>query len=1723
MKNNTKKVLTCFLTALVILSTFFPNSGLAFADENKEPRETKLERVENPVSSSENTNSDEIKKNPDEMKSQEPNVTERSKRVTSPAKAPSDATGKVELKIARLVGSELKDVPVDWYTQQTVDSIVDLDISGNNYTIDKPYLVLKLPKTNKITDVRFVDSDAAETERYEDEDYQYIKYKYTSLSGGRHFSYQYFFKFDGHYAKSGDTIIAEAQLFDGNDKLIKKTEQTYRAKTVGFDIYTVHGRSDMRNVKKTTNADGHDYIVQGYVDKEGDTKTVGKAGYRTNLFAAIYPKKVEGINENVGIEYPKNLKIVYTYLKDEPGFRPIEKNPNEAWGYKGTYTCKKEDNKYTFIINNPTFASEHPNVVPDNRQATCANLLTKDNGVTVNKKLPIKIDFYKNVEKDGTGGEFIGTRYENFTFKPLVFTSGARFSYAKFCFGNYQIADEFVYIYHPEYYHLNGKFFKGQYNMDEKGGIPAVTFISNYNKGSSYSKPYEGGKTDKINEIYTRLDSEKTFFRSILLRARIDNAQNTNNEKHIKAVEDAINNGNTRVYGIDKEGREHLLNEHIKYNNIIEINDNTRKYDELVVRFENPVELDNLMLMLRERQWFIDSEIKELKNLGDGMHTYNTTAAVSHLDEKTNTYIKKKYQGNVNNTAFFTVTPLHPTVDTFISSPQVAEYKQDAVLNYQVGPKMPKFLHDQTLPYGELEKIKNVKTITLLPTGYEYTGKYEKNHDGYANWKKDPIKDPEIKTIKNYKGTGKTAIIVNYGDIKKAGHYPITLKIRATKYAHRGESDFVNYMTYDDNDFVRPIGSSKNRENDYVDALDLDDDGNVNEVFMQKHTTVTFVPPLELVIQNTVTQDGDFSLFATGDLGYDITHKINIFNNSIRDVKELSIINVLPHKNDHAISPNKDGEYPSRNSTFATPLTKAIEDVNDAELNKKIQFLYQLEPQGADLASVRDGKWLTKEQIKDFSKVSSIKIMLREGEMLKSKEEFNILIPSRIPGDTSLNETSDVAINSSAFSTDNINYTEGNITKVQFKTYLVKGIAYMDINQNGKYDDGDILQKNITVNVLNKDGTQAVDFNNRPITAKTDSDGKYSCNVYKRGEYMVEFKKTIVHRYSEKSSGEEDVANSIDKTTIGDDSAKTMSFVLSPVHTMQLKNVGLLPNYSKINILKTSEDEKNADGSPKKLKGVEFSIVTKDGKKVSNYKGEEIKNVVTDEKGEANFELVPYGEYIVKEVKTGDAYILSDKGHDVSLSDQTVTTKNDGKKVIKLEVKNKLKRGTIKLHKIDNTTKKTALKGVEFTLYDNAGKKIGDSKVTDENGNVQFENVPYGEYVLKETKGISGYEKLKKDIHVKVLKDKEIYSFEVINNKINPKINLSGEKVWDDKNNQDGIRPDSVTIHLLANEKDTGKTAKATKDSKWHYIFKDLPTYDQAGEKITYSIKEDVPQGYTCKIDGTTITNKHTPKLRDINVSKEWKGNKEDKVTVHLLANGNPTDKKLILNAENNWEDVFKDLPQYKDGKEIEYTVSEEKLAGYVAEITGTQNDGFVITNTYKPKPVSVDPPISKLVEGNPKSKSKFTFKMKALNKDFPTPEGSVDSEKTIQITGTGSNEFGEIEFKLPGTYTYEISEINDGIKNYKYDKSIYVITLEVEDKDGELYAKQNIVKKTADASKAEDTVKEIVFKNKYEEPKKEVVSPRTGDKNHPITYMALEGLFSSVLLMTLFKRRRNA
>lgn len=1395
MNSNIKKILTALLAAALVITTVLPGSRLVYADE-KPTAETVTTEEEKQASPMQDTLQDEDQLDPQGKTSPEEtgkqNIVdqnalretdspqekqEEAKEMTetetlvapqtqpaSPVKAPGNSTGKVELKIARLVGNKLETMPTDWYTQQVVDSVVDLDISGNNYSIEKPYLVLRLPKTDKIMDVKFVDSAAGKTERYEDENYQYIKYTYTRLIGGTHYTYQYYFTFDGHFAKNGDSIEAQAQLFDGNDTLVKEVKQTYTAKTVGFELWSAHGNSGMGNIHKTVNDDGHDYDVWGFINKAGDTKTIARAGNRTNVFAAVYPEKIDGINESVGIEYPKNLKIVYTYQEDEPGFReysPDGKGDHSVNGLKGKYTWKQDKNVYTFLIPNPTF-DKMRNGVPEatnGRYATYTNSVMKDNGVTVNKKLPIRIDYYKNANDDGTGGELLGTRYENFTFIPHVYQGGYGFSYQKFSFDNYNIADEFVYIYHPEYYHLNSKFYKGNFNMADKGGIPLSTFVSNWNAGSSYSNPYDGGKTDKVTEVYTKLLTNATYFRSVQLRAIIRNGQNTNNDKHKEAIKNAINNGNTKLYGIDNKGNQNLIKENIKLDELVEIEDSSRKYVELVVRFENPVELDNMTLQLRERQWFVSSELEALLKLGDGMHTYESECAVTRLDGS-NKSVKEKYVGYRGKPTYFTVTPLHPTVDSYISKPQVVEYKENATFDYLVGPKLPRIAHDNNVPYGDLEEIKNVKTITLLPSGYEYAGKYEKEmYD--SNWNSNKIADPTITTVENYQGSGKMAVIVDYGTIKKRAYYPIKLKLRATKYAARGESDFVNYMTYDDNDFIRPLPATGNA-NDYVDALDLDQDGNTSEIFMQRHTTVTFVPPLELVIKNAVKQDVEFQQEVTGDLGYDITQKINIFNNSIRDISKLSIIDVLPYKGDHSISPNDKGAYPDRNSTFTMPLTISLEDANDQTVNDKVSFFYQLTHQGSDLASVRDGQWLTANQVTDFSKVRSVKIVLKDGQALKSKEELNILLPSKIPGDTSLKEEKDVAVNSSAFSTDGTNYTEGNITKVRFTTYKVTGIAFLDRDKDkdGRYNSNDDrLQKNVTVKVLNKDGSQAVDFNNKPIIGKTDENGVYSLPVYKRGNYLVAFEKTAAQKFNKKSLGDEKEANSIDPATIKDNTAQTAAFSLNPAHRSQVKNVALLAQYGQIKIIKTSENEKDANGQPMKLAGVEFALTTQDGQPVQDDQDKTIANVTTDEKGEAIFKGIPYGDYVVKEVKAADRYALPTSGTNVTVSDKTAP---DSDKPIVVNITNVLIRGTITIHKTDASSRKKPLAGVEFTLYDDQGKEIA-KKTTDKNGDITFADLVYGAYTVKETKGLRGYRAFKQDIIVEIKENGKTYHYDVEN------------------------------------------------------------------------------------------------------------------------------------------------------------------------------------------------------------------------------------------------------------------------------------------------------------------------------------------------------------------------
>lgn len=89
----------------------------------------------------------------------------------------------------------------------------------------------------------------------------------------------------------------------------------------------------------------------------------------------------------------------------------------------------------------------------------------------------------------------------------------------------------------------------------------------------------------------------------------------------------------------------------------------------------------------------------------------------------------------------------------------------------------------------------------------------------------------------------------------------------------------------------------------------------------------------------------------------------------------------------------------------------------------------------------------------------------------------------------------------------------------------------------------------------------------------------------------------------------------------------------------------------------------------------------------------------------------------------------------------------------------------------------------------------------------------------------------------------------------------------------------------------------------------------------------------------------------NIPISKQWlddndnDGMRPESITVRLLRDGKETGKTLVLNEGNQWQGQFTDLAKYEDGKKIDYTIAEAKVEGYTSQITGSMEEGFVITN----------------------------------------------------------------------------------------------------------------------------------------------------------------------------------
>jgi LPXTG-motif cell wall-anchored protein len=126
------------------------------------------------------------------------------------------------------------------------------------------------------------------------------------------------------------------------------------------------------------------------------------------------------------------------------------------------------------------------------------------------------------------------------------------------------------------------------------------------------------------------------------------------------------------------------------------------------------------------------------------------------------------------------------------------------------------------------------------------------------------------------------------------------------------------------------------------------------------------------------------------------------------------------------------------------------------------------------------------------------------------------------------------------------------------------------------------------------------------------------------------------------------------------------------------------------------------------------------------------------------------------------------------------------------------------------------------------------------------------------------------------------------------------------------------------------------------------------GIEINYTVEEEAIPSYTTTLDDSDhgnikLINTYQTEKTEVKGYKIWNDNnnqanaRPEAIVINLLADGKQVDTKEVSEI-TNWMYEFTNLPKFKDGKEIVYTVTENTVKEYITKI-----EGFNIINTYSP------------------------------------------------------------------------------------------------------------------------------------------------------------------------------
>ncbi len=338
------------------------------------------------------------------------------------------------------------------------------------------------------------------------------------------------------------------------------------------------------------------------------------------------------------------------------------------------------------------------------------------------------------------------------------------------------------------------------------------------------------------------------------------------------------------------------------------------------------------------------------------------------------------------------------------------------------------------------------------------------------------------------------------------------------------------------------------------------------------------------------------------------------------------------------------------------------------------------------------------------------------------------------------------------------------------------------------------------------------------------------------------------------------------------------------------------------------------------------------------------------------------------------------------------------------------------------------------------------------------------------------------------------------------------------------MRPENITVTLLANGEPTEFTDVLSEGNQWTVTFPEVPKYAN-GEVIDYTVAETCDsEKYerTDDLKSLDIVNTHTPEVINYTISKIWNddydrdGKRPESITVQLLANGEAYGEPTVITIEeaedfNKWTHTFTNLPKYMNGQPVEYTISEEAVPYYTpGEVTPVNNthegeeytDGDTyefdgeLENTHIPELINED-------DDDPDNDGQIT-----VTKTWDDEDNKYSSRPaliTIILYADGE-EIGTAELTAENGWVYTFYEDYDGNPLYKY-----------RDQGIEIVYSINEIK----VANYETIINGFDITNKYNGPVPEITPPNTGiGYNNKGSLIELFVLFVSSLIAVIFRKK---